>query len=287
MATINVYELVKQILDETYEELGGTATERDTRIKAALSRLSQTYAGLKLNPGPSYDNAATRFAYIFCYVTSHANLLSDLLNKPAIRELFRQNQFSISCIGGGPGSDVVGIIKRLLKMYDDKEEIPRVQVYLCDREKRWMDSWGDVGMKLPDAIKLNTAACELDVTNPASWGMTKYRRADLFTFVYFLSEVFVYREQATPFFQQLFANAKPGALFAFVDNKDDDFAGWFDEMAIDADFEKLHEYSGERGMPSEEQQTVLSDYIARFGRQTKLKTRVVERVFRKPGNLGK
>lgn len=60
MVTVNVYELVKEILDETYAELEGTEAERDARIKTALSQLSAAYGGLKSSSGPSYDDPATR-----------------------------------------------------------------------------------------------------------------------------------------------------------------------------------------------------------------------------------
>jgi hypothetical protein len=280
MANINVYELVKLVLDDTYDELGGTEDQRDARIVAALDQLRAGYKQLHSKPGPTYADPAVRFAYIFRYVSCHANLLCELLSHSWPRKLFAQDTFVASCLGGGPGSDVVGIIKRLLKMYDDDERTPRVQVYLCDREKRWLDSWGDVGTRLPN-LNLFVTACDLDVTDPTSWDMTKYLKADLFTMMYFLSEVYALKDKATPFFRHVFSKAKPGALFAFIDNRSDHFSDWFDEMAKEAGLEILHDDECKRGMPGDEQQSVLNLYRSKFSGSTKLDADICERIARK------
>jgi hypothetical protein len=277
MALVNCYELVKLVLDDTYSAIEGTDTEKEAAVKEALRRLSSAYGKLTTQPGPDYSEPAARVGYVFRYVTSHANLVYLLLRtRKETRDLFDRAELSITCIGGGPGSDLLGVIKLLLSQ--ESEKTPRVMTYICDLEKMWIDSWGDVGSKLPEEVRLHTVYCQQDVCDAATWKERKYLDADLFTMIYFMSELYSRKVEAAAYFENFFARAKTGALFLFIDNMDERFSGWFDDLATRHGVRILYKEDGERNMPGDEQESVLADYVTRFGGRTKLKTKIAARI---------
>lgn len=226
---MNCFELMCDILEEEYAQIPGTESERDAKISAALQRLSDHYTRVTLNGPGDYKDRATRFAYIFCYTTAHANLVYQIIDgSDPLRKLFDQNEVEVACVGGGPGSDYLGILKHL--MLRDKK--PTIRCNLFDREQAWAESWSDVDQKVQAEIRSSTRFLAIDVTSQDSWEPhTKYYRSDLFTLVYFLSEVVKFKTQATPYFTSLMQRAEPGAMFLFIDNNASDHYGWFDEMA--------------------------------------------------------
>jgi hypothetical protein len=109
---MRVFELVKSVLDENYSKIPGTTEERDGRICKRINELMKGYSALASENGVTYDKPSIRFAYIYKYVTSHANLVYQRIRGcKALRNCFQAPQIVISCIGGGPGSDLVGILK--------------------------------------------------------------------------------------------------------------------------------------------------------------------------------
>ncbi len=68
---MNVFKLVRRVLDETYEKIEGSDEEKRTKITAALKELSARFRSLKCGSGSvDYADPVVRFAYVYAYVTS-------------------------------------------------------------------------------------------------------------------------------------------------------------------------------------------------------------------------
>lgn len=224
---MNVFQLIKSVLDELYRRIPGEAAEKDKLINAQIKSLSKTYAKLsKEAPKTNYADDITRFAYIYEYVTSHANVVYQIVRDcAALRNIFNAPQVTVTCIGGGPGSDFLGILKYILK----NKKTPSLKVNLFDREPAWSESWSDVDDKL--GLSISNRFMLFDVTKPETWKpYDKFLSADFFTMIYFVSEISTLHDKAEPFFKHLFENAKHGALLLYVDNRNQDFYGWFDSL---------------------------------------------------------
>ncbi|WP_437784498.1 hypothetical protein [Sorangium sp. So ce1097] len=275
---IGVFDLVNEVLEETYQEIPGTEAAKDTAIKDALETMSRKYGNLKFGGGPDYASPVVRFGYIFRYVTCHSNLIPDRISLcPDLAELFERDKVSVTCLGGGPGSDVVGILSYLLSHGKN----PAILFYICDRERHWMDSWGDLGMKVGTFLPMSAPYLEHDAMKPGTWTPTKYLRSDLFTLIYFMSELYSARGYAEPYFDHVFASANPGALFLYVDNRDSDFSGWFEQLAAKHGLEIVDSGDMVAKMPGHEQKSVLGKWTSKFGTWPKLDARVDYRVARK------
>jgi ribosomal protein S20 len=81
---VNIFQLIKSVLDELYKRIPGKTAEKDKLINAQIKTLSKTYARLSEEaPKTNYADDITRFAYIYEYVTSHANVVYQLIRDSA------------------------------------------------------------------------------------------------------------------------------------------------------------------------------------------------------------
>lgn len=279
---MNVFQIIKAVLDEAYDEIPGNNAEKDTAILQELNLLTSKYLKLKTEENEiAYSQAVTRFSYIYKYVTSHANLVCTLIEKSNdIKNLFvNDKRVSVACIGGGPGSDFLGILKYIMK----HGKLNPVKFHIYDRERAWEDSWFDVENKVDTRFHISTSYMPFDVTIPAQWESNKkYFQSDLFTMIYFMSEVFKLRDEADVYFKTLFSQAKSGSLFLFVDNNDKDFYEWFDEFANANDVEIIARDETRLVIPNDEKKSDLGVYFQKFsGHYPKLQARVAYRIGRK------
>lgn len=106
-------------------------------------------------------------------------------------EVFDSEEVHVSCIGSGPGSDLVGILKLMLK----KDKRSRLYSSLCDRESTWGDSWQHIERKIQEHIDLCSEFQKIDVTSrEILQSDMKYLRADLFTLIFFVSEIYSFKK---------------------------------------------------------------------------------------------
>ena len=101
---------------------------------------------------------------------------------------------------------------------------------------------------------------------------------------YFVSEVKALDSTGvvTKFWQTLFQEAKPGALFLYDDNGHDAFNSYFDGQWKKAGLKCIIESTNQMTSPlGSEQKSDLGSYLTKFGQLPKLKTPLSYRVLRK------
>jgi SAM-dependent methyltransferase len=279
---MTLMQLIKLVLDEAYAEIPGTEVAKDAEISAALSQLAPAYADLT-NPHRKpidYASPQARFAYIYKYTVAHADYIRQLIERnDQLRALFQSDSVSVACVGGGPGSDLLGILKYMLRV----ESKATLTCYLFDRERAWGDSWSEVAKHLAADFQLYPVFQQMDITDASQWASyRKFLTADLFTFSYFLSEVWSFKDQAAPFFEHCMKKAKPGSLFLFIDNNDQhgEFAGWFDTMAAANDIKLLASNCYDMAFAIDEEKKDLEPYFSKFD-WPKRKSNVAYRIGKK------
>jgi Putative SAM-dependent methyltransferase len=288
---MTIFQLVKIALDALYAEATSAyGSSADSKISEQIGYLSTSYNDLnKVGRTPvDYKDPATRFAYVYKYVASHGNYVVQVLDalRQELKEpIFKSSSIRVSCIGGGPGSDIIALLKYL----DERkatEKVTKVTCYLLDREQAWADTWTELDDSLQTDLLLHANFQPLDVTKPASWAQQKkFLQADLFTMSYFVSEVKALDSNGvvSRFWQTLFQEAKPGALFLYDDNGHDAFNSYFDGQWKQAGLTCIIASTNQMTYPSgSEQKGVLGSYLTKFGQSPKLKTPLSYRVLRKP-----
>jgi hypothetical protein len=276
---MNVFQLIKTVLDELYARIPGSEAEKDAAMTERLRSLERGYAALAKGVVNDYADATTRFAYIYKYATCHANLVFQLIEQtPELMGLFDMEKVNVACIGGGPGSDFLGILKYVIRA----AKHPHLRCTLFDKEESWGECWNDVDEKLGTEMKIATFFQPLDVTDPEKW--TKYEKflaSDLFTMIFFMSEVNSLRKEAEPFFGNLFEKAKKGAVAVYVDNNNELFYGWFDSLVAAHGWVVLDH--GEVKIQIEdysEEKKDLASYYEKFG-SPRLKANIAFRICQK------
>ena len=277
------FQLVKTVLDELYAEvklIHGSGT--DAKIIERINYLASAYGQLTNAsvPGPNYADATTRFAYVYKYVASHADYVYRLMQRnDVIRECLNKQAPHVTCLGGGPGSELVGVLKFI------REEglvTKKLQIHLCDKEAAWSDSWSEVGTKLDLDLQLSTNFLELDVTEPATWSkQKKYLQSDLFVLSFFVSEVFKFKDSASGFWTKLFSDMPEGSIVLFVDNDSEKFLTYFDALAFSSKMEVIDKGAEEMIPSHDEQKAELGAYMEKFSVQPRMKAKLAWRILRK------
>src|SRR5262249_14929690 len=144
--------------------------DKNSRVDKRHKELTEAYADLTDpdRPAPNYADPVTRFPYIYKYTTCHADIVYDrVLSSADLSGLFEGSGWlRVACIGGGPGSDFLGVLKYALR----HDKARSLMCFLLDRESSWGDTWSDVAEHTEDlAFKVNTHFQELDVTSPTTW----------------------------------------------------------------------------------------------------------------------
>ena len=279
--TMTFFQYVKAVLDEGYYDLQKSHKKTtDRKIQTALKKLSDSFANDLTDPDAdsvNYSSDLTRLAYVYCYTTCHARIVDCVLRKQLKNlKIFDKEKLVVSCVGGGPGSDYLGIVRYL----EDTGYTGKLQCYLLDREEAWGDMWSDLGSRWEGLdFQPSTYFQRFDVTDNQSWTIQKkYQKADLFTFCYFVSEV--YKLDPNEYFLHLFDHAKDGSVFLYIDNDSTEFTDWFDNLIQRAGITEIVSDTVvcpnpcNKTLPIEEEKNDLEPYLTKFGRSPRLKARV-------------
>jgi hypothetical protein len=276
---MNFFQLLKSVLDELYDEIPAKSEDkRDQYILDKLTYLHGQYANCWKGVNIDYRDPAVRFAYIYCYTTAHASFVAQLIRSyQALRDLFTMAEVELSALGGGPGTELLAALKHIMRM---GKEV-KLRCNLFDREQAWAEAWADVDKKITAPFTVSTRFLQMDVMDSNSWSIhKKYLRSDLFTLVYFISEISANREQASPYFRHLFDKAVPGSLFLYIDNNNSRFFDWYDSLAKEQGLYTIKSEEGEMGTTTDEEKKDLGRYFEKFG-CPKLGAQVAIRLHRK------
>lgn len=268
---MQLFHLVHNILDVLYERIPlADEIMKDEAIRHELETLTKKYASLSKGGSIDYIDVTTHFAYYYRYVTAHAFTAYALFrDTKGLGNLFNRSKLNVSCLGGGPGSDILGTLRYLSK----NQKATTVQCCIYDRQEKWRESLGTV-CNLLTSFDIIPRFRKMDITNTTSWTehTEEFLQSDLFTMSYLLSEVYSYRREAEDFFKFLFQNARRHTWFLYIDNCSCDSSEWLDTMVREynrqgnSSFLSCVSKSNRHGFQLDnEKETDLGRYYNKFG----------------------
>lgn len=275
------FQVVQRVLEQTYGQVpGADEAERKKHVERAMKQTAIQYRRhLKARGGPDFADPATRFAYVCKYVPAHAHWLQELVQwSPELKRLFLRDGLRMVAVGGGPGSDVVGILKYM----DESGRYPRLFCEIIDGCLDWKTTWADLAYSLDWERPLHTDYVIHDARWPATWSApTSIEKADLVTLNFFVSEIYHLGDVAARYLTTILGRMKAGALLALNDNNADIFMQWFDQISASLGLEQLLAGAGERKIYDAGEQRSDLGRFARFIHQPKLQGDVAWRVLRR------
>lgn len=129
---------------------------RTQDIRTGVQKMAKDYAPESANftcsnrEFPDYDNAAFRCAYLHKYAPLHTYIVLESMLKfleqkeEVFRQLLNSGQLKLCCLGGGPGSEVLGVLTALSVYFDSF----KVSVTVIDCMKEWESTFSSLVQEL-------------------------------------------------------------------------------------------------------------------------------------------
>jgi hypothetical protein len=203
------YQVAKIIFDKLYAP--HDSPENDLILADARIKLGDSY--FKMENGVDYREEESRLIYLYMYVGAHASFFSEIANHlyQAQAPIFKNSTLRVACLGGGPGTDIIG----LTRLLENQQSTTTVTARIYDREIGWEPIWQEVAQ----VIGVNPSFQAMDVCTPMSSSMlAEISTYDLITLSYLASEVVHLGAPAHAFFQSCFGAMKSGAFAIYIDN---------------------------------------------------------------------
>ena len=207
------------------------------KMKEAIQRMSCEYRGQK-RPEIPFEDPFYRSAYLYKYAAANAFAVEAVLNYDANNQrlisglLTSKQRISLCCLGGGPGSEILGVAKWIMRQQLGAGAM-QLEVVVTDKYPQWEDQ----SKSVRDALNTNFLAdgavsaerpplvvsrgfAEVDVINPASAGLPVLRRRfDLYVVSYVVSHIYTHDglSRFRQFMRSVIDSAPKGSKFLFID----------------------------------------------------------------------
>ena len=188
---IETFEAVLAQLDaQGREELDG---EWMSIVEDALQRLEAIYPTLT-NEGREaidYSELPTQAAYLYAYALPRAAFTYEFLSRHRAAvggPLFDKLHLNIVSFGGGPASELVGLIQ-YLENEEFGESVESIDYQIFDKDGEWADVAIAVAQNIPTEICINITYTELDLVNGDQVAEIDLSDIDLVVFSYIMSEL--------------------------------------------------------------------------------------------------
>ena len=244
-SSIQIFKTLGRVLDrsvshwtaDTEHQLDGFVSQ----VKEAILHMRREY-NRKKRPEIPFGDPVYRLAYLYEYAPANALAVEAVLNDDAknqrlISGLLTSKQcISLCCLGGGPGSEVVGVAKWIVRQQLDTTQL---EVLVTDKYPQWKDQWksvrdtlntnfsagGAVSAKIPPLV-LSRGFAKVDVINPAYARLQALRRGfDLYVVSYVVSHIYTSEDLSLfrQFMQSVIDSAPNGSKFLFIDRNESDW----------------------------------------------------------------
>lgn len=223
----------------------------DASINAAINTLRSAYHTLPQSLPIDYSDLATQIAYVYGYLPVRANLVFRVLDTCAeIKQVFARGKVAITSIGGGPGTDLLGVAKYAASKSSHTTAI-RYQTY--DKEPNWHTSLAEIWCKAGTPIAPPVVR-HADMMDESTWSsLASARGTDVYIMSYCISEV-SHDQKMTGQLIDYLASISPAAYFIFVDTKGSPIFKWSETVFAHHGFQVLSEFDRSRdwGLPGDE-----------------------------------
>lgn len=224
------FETLKSVLDQAIPNYcrrrGSTCGEADRLIVQYIQNTSEQHSVLE--PDINYGEPLCRLGYLYVHAGVNATLLEQTVSRSSMLSQFicgrAGGNVSVCAVGGGPGTELLGLTKYLLLRGCSPSDI---RFTVLDSVPYWSETW----VQLSDASQLllrNRFNCNtvihrefqpMDVVSADSYRSYGwlFERVNIFIYNYLLSENQIRLSDFSGAFSEMIADAASGSFFVIID----------------------------------------------------------------------
>ena len=208
------------------------------RLEQRRVRLESAYATLyepDRDPIP-YQSLSAQTAYVFAYAPVRADYTRQYLlrhRRAFGRPLFEDSNVEVVSFGGGPASELVGLIQ-YLEEEDAGEQVANVDYIVYDKDGAWAGVATDIVDSLDTDIEIAISYIETDFASRKRMAEIDLSNSDMVVFCYVMSELAKLgrKDQIAENFRSVLEEMKIGSKMLFIDNLHPIFIKYFQSCKL-------------------------------------------------------
>lgn len=283
-----IYESAKAVLASL--DAQGDADHDDwvDQVATRLASLEGSYREL-LKPARDlidYSELPTQAAYVFRYVLGHAEFAYDFLRhaRDTLKApLFKSEELWVTSVGGGPGSELLGLLKYLAEEKSEPQ-VSKIVYTVIDKEKSWEHVAESFISKVDGEVNIELYFQTCDVTAKTLPSAVTLKDEELVFMSFFISEVCALPEKVRVVsnVNSLLSSMKKDALLLYNDSNAYSFYKFMnDRWKSVSTFQQLLEYEGEYKIDAPEYDGSFEEYVDQYDYRPKLSSNAVTKLLRK------
>ncbi|XP_038063226.1 uncharacterized protein LOC119733937 [Patiria miniata] len=281
--------LLTNVLDDLLSQVDGSS--KTDRIKESLGSIREIYQKRLSCASSQYrtdwNDPANRCAYVFLYLLQHCHLVCTSLqinSEEILTAWRRKSNLKVCCIGGGPGSDLVGLTTFLR----ENNIFPsKLECLVLDLYPSWEDAWMSISEYIPCPDRVGVAYRPCNVVNDTlvlNDVREFIKQADMLTFVKSFSAVSAFFRKDSRrgnLLRSFLRDIKPGCFVLFIDNEHVSDGHFQQEFASRVGLELVFERRGAQTVPRGTYSQTIKKYCRLLECQPMRTCDVIIQLFRK------
>jgi|GEM_PF-1342624 len=290
------FKAIKNILDDATDSYSQDMGQSIDSICAKMGEHLQEMAKQHYEDDPviAYNDPLCRLAYLYKHVAANATLFEralthiDATNK--VLKARAGKKLRVCSIGGGPGSELLGLVKFLVRTAKPKKFMPeRIEFTIFDLVPQWGESWGQLANQAESILKEEGKSGSfdapliahnfypLDITKKKSYSDFAWllKTMDLVIFNYVISENLESLDDIAAALKLIAKKSDDDAALVFVDRKEysNRINDWLLTVLPSAGFMLTESPIFEKGTLDSEDQVDkhLGDYPKKIGQTPRTK----------------
>lgn len=213
-----------------YEQLARKAHGSDF-VKVATANFSEMQGKyFSATDNPDYLSDVRKFCYLYKYTVAHGYYIYSSLRRlrPKIKpSIFSRNPTRIACIGGGPGTEIVGLCRYLREVEAENVKNP-IEITVFDKEPSWQDACEQVLACVSSGLNVTMKFVQFDATDKATYKNIDFAGFHLVMANFFASEIRKagIAQTSKAFWTYMFRSMGAGKIFLVLDFADNAGTGW-------------------------------------------------------------
>ncbi|XP_033107707.1 uncharacterized protein LOC117109454 [Anneissia japonica] len=225
-----VIEIIRDVVQDLIRDTGYGEGPRNAQLRNRIEALLHAYSGPELNNGHGSDidfgDPLFRASYVYLYCTAHFHAtfhgMTKFYEKHLLRDFFsvkfRTSSLRVCALGGGPGTDLFGLMMFLLRFTDNGNRPIRVKASIMDQYPAWENAFLAILKRIHKHLNMEVRYVEFDVNRQLGDDVSReLSNAKLVTMVKFISAV-----RMLPRAKDVLISAmnllKPDTFIFYIDN---------------------------------------------------------------------